>query len=407
MTRAPLPRLADNVVRFGRILRAAGLPIGPGRMLAAIEAARLVGLERREDFRTALAATFVERAEQRPLFDQAFAVFWRDPKLMERALQRMLPKAPGRLPPRAGVAALNNRLQQAFAPTESRRTHCQDDDVPIELDAALSVSAREVLAHKDFETMTLEELAAAKQLLRELRLPLPDLPARRSRPHAAGRALDLRTTVRHGLRTGGEWIVLRRRQRCRRPSALVVLCDISGSMARYSRMLLHFMHAVGSQRSGFHAFTVGTRLTNITRALRRRDVDQAVADVSRSVADWSGGTRLGACLDEFDRRWSRRLLAQGAVVLIVSDGLDCGEGETLAQAMQRLRRACRRIVWLNPLLRFDGFRPLAAGVRAMLPHVDDFIPAHDIASLSELGCVLSRMPARRRHRSHKENEPWK
>lgn len=399
MTRVPSNRLGDNIVRFGRILREAGLPVGPGKMLAAIEAARLVGIERREDFRTALAATLVERADQRPLFEQAFAVFWRDPKLMERALQLLLPKAPGRLPPREDIAALNNRLKQAFAPPASPRTSADDQAVPIELDAALSISEREVLAHKDFETMTLEELAAAKRMLRQMRLDIPDVPTRRSRPHASGRRLDLRATVRQGLRTHGEWIVLRRRQRRTRPSTLVVLCDISGSMARYSRMLLHFMHAVGSRQSDFHAFTIGTRLTNVTRALRRRDVDQAVIEVSRTVKDWSGGTRLGACLDEFNRRWSRRLLAQGAVVLIVSDGLDCGDGAALALAMQTLRRSCRRIVWLNPLLRFAGFQPRAAGVRAMLPHVDDFIPAHDIASLSDLRRVLSRI--------QKENEPWK
>lgn len=406
MIRVPPHRLADNVARFGRILRAAGLPVGPGKLLAAVEAAALVGIERREDFRTALAATLVERAEQRPLFDQAFAAFWRDPKLMERALQLMLPKAPGRLPPRNDTAALSNRLRQAFAPPPGGPAAPDGASVPIELDAAMSVSAREVLARKDFETMTLAELAEAKRLLRTMRLDLPQVITRRSRPHDAGRIPDLRSTLRHSLRTGGEWIALRRRQRRRRPCGFVVLCDISGSMARYSRMLLHFMHTLGSQRSDFHAFTFGTRLTHITRALRRRDVDQAVADVSRAVADWSGGTRIGACLHEFNRRWSRRLLAQGAVVLIVSDGLDCGDGEALDREMQYLRRSCRRLLWLNPLLRFAGFQPRAAGVRAMLPHVDDFIPAHDLASLSDLGRILARMPATRMHRPT-ENQAWK
>lgn len=399
MTGQPRPgRLADNVARFGRVLRAAGLPIGAGKVLAAVEAAALVGVERRDDFRAALAATLLDRPEQRPLFDQAFSVFWRDPQLMERALQLMLPKAPGRLPPREDAAMLGNRLRQAFAPPEPRhRPRPEDGDLPIELDAALSMSARERLARKDFETMTVEEAAAAKQLLRQMRLHLPDVPARRNRPRRAGRTLDLRATLRQGLRTGGEWVHLRRRHPGTRPSVLVVLCDVSGSMARYSRMLLHFMHAVGSRRAGFHAFTIGTRLTNITRALRRRDVDQALAEASRTVADWSGGTRIGACLREFNREWGRRLLAQGAVVLIVSDGLDCGEGAELEHEMDRLHRSCRRVTWLNPLLRFHGFEPRAAGIRAMLPHVDDFIPAHDIASLSDLGRVLSGVPAGRMH----------
>lgn len=384
-------RLADNIARFGRILRDAGLPIGPGKLLAAVEAATLVGIERRNDFRTALEATLVDRADQRPLFDQAFAVFWRDPRLMERALQLMLPSAPGRLPPRDDMAMLNNRLRQAFSPPIRGRSATDDADVPLEFDAALSVSAREVLARKDFETMSATELAEAKRLLRVMRLDLPEVISRRTRPNGEGRIPDIRATLRRGLRTGGEWIELRRRQRRRRPCSFVVLCDISGSMARYSRMLLHFMHAVGSQRNDFHAFTFGTRLTNITRALRRRDVDEAVSEVSRTVADWSGGTRIGVCLHEFNRRWGRRLLTQGAAVLIVTDGLDCGEADALTLEMLLLHRSCRRIVWLNPLLRFEGFQPRAAGVRAMLPHVDDLVPAHNIASLSDLGRILSRM----------------
>jgi uncharacterized protein with von Willebrand factor type A (vWA) domain len=261
--------------------------------------------------------------------------------------------------------------------------------MPLELDAALSFSAREVLAQRDFESMTIEEMAQARRMLREIRLDLPQLATRRTRAHARGSSIDLRATVRHGLRTGGEWIVLHRRRQRRRPSALVVLCDVSGSMARYSRMLLHFVHAIGTQHSDFHAFTFGTRLTPITRALRRRDVDEALDDVARAVADWSGGTRIGECLREFNHRWSRRVLGRGAVVLLASDGLDCGDGPDLAREMQFLRRSCRRVVWLNPLLRFPGFEPRASGVQAMLPHVDAFVPAHNIASLVDLGRILS------------------
>lgn len=389
-------RLADNIARFGRILRDAGLPIGPGKLLRALEAASLVNIEHREDFRTALEATLVDRAEQRPLFHQAFAVFWRDPRLMERMLQAMLPKAPGRLPPRNDMATLNNRLRQAFA-APAARDRPAGDEAPVELDAALSMSAREALAQRDFETMTLEELAQARRMLRELRLNLPEVLTRRSRADSRGPKIDMRRTVRHGLRTGGEWLVVQRRRRRHRPTALVVLCDVSGSMARYSRMLLHFLHAIGARRRDFHAFTFGTRLTHITRALRHRDVDDALAEVGRRVADWSGGTRIGACLREFNRCWSRRVLAQGAVVLLASDGLECGDGADLEREMRLLRRSCRRIVWLNPLLRFEGFQPRAAGVRAMLPHVDDFVPAHNIASLSDLGRVLSGTPGPQMH----------
>lgn len=397
MTRARPSRLAGNVVRFGRILRDAGLPIGPGKVLAAVEAAALVGIERRDDFRCALEATLVDRADQRPLFQQAFALFWRDPKLMERALQLMLPKAPGLSRPRDDSVKLGNRLAHAFNPPPSKPPEADAGEAPLELDAALSMSPREILQRKDFETMTVEELAEAKRMLRHMRLRLPDVISRRYRAHRAGRALDFRATLRLALKFGGEWLVQCRREPRRRPSALIVLCDISGSMSRYSRMLLHFLHAVGSRRSDFHAFTVGTRLTNITRALRQRDVDHAVDDVSRAVADWSGGTRIGECMRDFNRRWARRLLAQGAVVLIVSDGLDCGEGAELAAQMKLLRGSCRRIVWLNPLLRFDGFQPKAAGIRAMLPHVDHFLPAHNIVSLSDLGRVFSSMPQQRAH----------
>lgn len=388
--------LPENVARFGRILRLAGLPIGPGRVVVAIEALSLIDIARRDDFRIALESAFVDRAEQRPLFQQAFDVFWRDPKLMERALQLMLPGAPGRLPPRADDASLNNRLRAAFAPPGVTNSRPPEEE-PVELDAALSVSAREVLAHRDFESMTIDEIAQARRMLRELRLHVPDVETRRTRPHPRGAAIDMRATVRGALRTGGELLVLHRRRRHRRPPQLVVLCDISGSMDRYSRMLLHFLHVVGSQRSDFHAFTFGTRLTNITRALRRRDVDDALADVGRAVGDWSGGTRIGECLHEFNRRWSRRVLGQGAMVLLVSDGLDCGDSAKLARELAFLRRSSRRIVWLNPLLRFEGFEPRAAGVRAMLPHVDDFVPAHNIASLSDLGRILSGMPGTQTH----------
>lgn len=389
-------RLAQNVARFGRILRRAGIPIGPDKTMRALEALSLVDIAHRDDFRTALEATLVDRAEQRPLFDQAFDVFWRDPKLMERVLQSMLPKTPGRLPPRDDDACLNNRLRAAFARPVATSTRPPEEE-PVELDAALSVSAREVLTQRDFESMTLEEVAQAKRLVRELRLDVPDMATRRTRNHARGGAIDMKTTVRSALRTGGEWVVLHRRHPLRRPPPLVVLCDISGSMNRYSRMLLHFMHAIGSHRRDFHAFTFGTRLTNITRALRRRDVDDALGNVGRTVGDWSGGTRIGDCMRDFNRRWSRRVLGQGAVVLLLSDGLDCGDSTNLAREMAFLHRSSRRIVWLNPLLRFAGFEPRASGVRAMLPHVDDFVPAYNIASLGDLGRILSVMPGTRTH----------
>jgi hypothetical protein len=394
MTAAPdAGHLAENIALFARILRRAGIPVGPGKVLAAVGAAQWVGIERRDDLRAALAATLIDRNEQRALFEQAFAIFWRDPRLSERMLHLMLPKVSGRLSERGEAPGLGQRLAAALRPEKGGLAPSADKAEAIELDAALTVSAREVLQTKDFETMSAEELAQTKRILQRLELPLPPIVTRRFAASPAGRGLDLRATLRKSLKLGGEWVVQQRRKPRTRPSTLVVLCDISGSMARYSRMLLHFLHGLSAQRERVHTFAFGTRLTNITRALRHRDVDHALGDVSRAVPDWSGGTRIGVCLAEFNLRWSRRMLAQGAVVLIISDGLDCGEGPDLERQMARLRASCRQILWLNPLLRFEGFEPRAAGVRAMLPHVDRFLPAHNIVSLIDLGRAFAALPA--------------
>ena len=388
-------RLARNVVHFARLLRSAGLPIGPHKVLNAVEAASWVGVGCAEDFRAALQAALIDRADQREIFDQAFRLFWRDPKLMERMMHAMLPKAPARLS--AKNERLPERLASALSPA-SRGAESTEHEKPLEFDAAYSFSQREVLRQKDFETMTLEELAEARRMLRSLRLALPYVRTRRYAANAAGRRLDLRATLRQSLRAGGEWIVQRKRERRVRPSGLVALCDVSGSMSRYSRMLLHFLHAVSSEHRRVHAFTFATRLTNITRALRHRDVDQALDQVGRSVPDWSGGTRIGACLHEFNWTWARRLLGQGTVVLLVTDGLDCGDAVAdLAGEMSRLRKSCIELVWLNPLLRFEGFEPRAAGIRSMLPHVDRFLPAHNVASLTDLGRVLATRSNRSLH----------
>ena len=393
-------RLAENIVHFARVLRHAGLPVGPGKVLAAIEAVQLVGVDRRDDVRSALAATLLDRAEQRVLFDQAFQIFWRDPKLLERMMHLLLPKVSGRLPDEAGRGDASRRLAEALKPAAGKGHRAEPRPESVELDAALTFSAREVLQHKDFEAMSVEELAQAKRMLATLEMRLPQILTRRFASHPSGPVLDLRATLRRSLRLGGEWILPLERKRRMRPPVLVTLCDVSGSMARYSRMLLHFMHAVASAAERVFTFTIGTRLTNVTRQLRHRDIDRAMAEVSRIVPDWSGGTRIGDCLREFNLRWSRRVLAQGAVVLLITDGLDCGEGADLGAQINRLRSSCRQILWLNPLLRFEGFEPRAAGIRAMLPHVDRFLPAHNIASLLELGRVLSQAPVRSARRLH-------
>jgi uncharacterized protein with von Willebrand factor type A (vWA) domain len=266
------------------------------------------------------------------------------------------------------------------------------------LDATLTFAAAERLRTMDFERMTAQEWHAARLAVARMRLPIPEVRTRRYRPSRRGTAVDLAATLRRMPRRGGELCEVALRERASRPPPLVVLCDISGSMHRYSRMFLHFLHALARDRARVSVFTFGTRLTNVTRPLRDRDVDQALAKIGASVADWAGGTRIAACLREFDRQWARRVLGQNAAMLLVTDGLDRDDAGGLAAAMGRLRRACRRIIWLNPLLRYEGFEPRASGIAAMLPHVDRFLPVHNLESLERLGEAL---------RADKDPSPWR
>ena len=223
-----------------------------------------------------------------------------------------------------------------------------------------------------------------------------DLPTRRFRPDPTGPRFDLRDTIRRSLHEGGEILTLARRRRMTRPPPLVALCDISGSMSRYAQVLLHFLHAVTNDRDRVHSFLFGTRLTNVTRQLRNRDAEVAFEMLSHLVPDWSGGTRIGEALEGFNQHWSRRVLGQGAVVLLITDGLDRDGAKGLAEATERLRKSCRRLIWLNPLLRYAQFQPKSQGIRAMLPHVDEFRPVHNLASLRDLVATLSdRTPTRR------------
>jgi hypothetical protein len=382
-------------MHFARVLRAAGLPIGPDRVLDAMRALEVAGVERRDDFYWTLAAVFLDRREQFEVYDQAFHIFWRDPQLLERVMAMFLPQVYGRQG--RDEQAASSRVSEAM-----QRRPKEPHEPPVEppqetqLDATLSFSAREVLQHADFETMTSEEIAQAKKMLANLRLPIPEIRTRRFSPDADGPRVDLRATLRASLRSGAQLIQLRRRSPQRRHPPLVVLCDVSGSMNRYSRMFLHFLHAITNDRDRVTSFVFGTRLTNISRYLRHRDVDVAMSGVADAIADWSGGTRIGNCLREFNLRWSRRVLGQNAVVLMISDGLDGDIGEGLAREMERLHRSCRKLIWLNPLLRYEGFEARPAGVRAMLPHVDEFLPVHNVASLVELARALEGSHSYRR-----------
>ena len=386
-------RLAENVLHFARVLRSAGMPVGTHKVLAALQALTFAGIGRREDFYWTLASVFVDRREQRELFDQAFHMFWRDPDLLGRIMHMMLPKVEG-LP--AERDKTHHRLQEAFgrgAPEAPKLP--QQPEREIEIDAFLSFSSRELLRQMDFESMTAAELAAARQLIAHLLLPLREVGTRRLAPDPRGKRIDRRASLKAAIAAYGDAIPLRRAAPRTVPPPLVVLVDISGSMSRYARMFLHFVHALTNARRRVSVLLFGTRLTSITRELHQRDVDVALERVAARVKDWAGGTRIGACLHGFNRLWSRRLLGQNACVLLLSDGLDREGGEGLGAEMERLHKSCRQLIWLNPLLRYEGFEARAAGIVAMRPHVDLFLPAHNLESLADLGRILAAPAATR------------
>ena len=387
--------IAENIVHFSRILRSAGLAIGPDRVLAAMAAVGAVGVDRRDDVHAALSAVMLDRHEQQPIFDAAFDAFWRDPKLLEQLMFLLLPKVTGRgdkqRPPRV------NRVAEALAPPRApeppnpANASAQEE---LKFDTSFTFSDRERLQRADFETMTAAEFELAKKLAEELPLPVDPVQRRRHEPAPRGR-IDLRATLLRMARQPQTLAPAFSRARSEMPT-LVVLLDISGSMDRYARLLLHYVHGLTRRYLRVHTLTFGTRLTNITRALKNRDPDEAIKLADRQVQDWRGGTRIASCLAEFNQRWARRLLGANAALLLVTDGLDRDEHGDLAHAAAQLRRNAHQIVWLNPLLRFDGFEPRAAGVRALLPHVDRHLPVHNLASLADLGralCGARRKPS--------------
>jgi uncharacterized protein with von Willebrand factor type A (vWA) domain len=371
--------LAANLIAFAHILRRIGLPVGPGKVALAVEALNAIDISRKEDVFAALHAVLVERHSHRDLFTQAFDRFWRAPKAPVTDDESAALDVKGEpMPPES------RRVSEAFGQAQGAAQPATDDVLPARWSSA------EQLRGMDFETMSAAEAAEAKRLMAALRLPVPTLPTRRFKPATHGGRIDMRATLRAMMRNGV--MTLRKRQRRERRPPLVVLCDISGSMAAYGRMLLHFVHGLANTRNDparVHVFLFGTRLTNVTRELALRDPDAAIAKASRAVKDWSGGTRIGEVLRGFNRIWARRVLGQGAVVLLITDGLDRDAGEGLGVEMERLHRSCRRLIWLNPLLRYAGFEPKSAGVKAMLPHVDDFRPVHNLDSLAGLIEALS------------------
>ncbi len=380
----PAGRLAENVIYFARALRSAGIPVGPGAVLDALQALKVAGVGSREDVYWTLHAVFVKRHEHSILFDQAFRIFFRRRGYIDQLMAMTLPQAPTTpQPPEAGATRIHEAL---FSGLDDKLKKEQE----IELDTRMTVSDREVLQKKDFAQMTNVEIAAAKEAMKRLVMPLAEVRTRRLKPHPRGHLIDMRRTLRSSMKGGGDFIDLRFIGPRTKPPPIVALLDISGSMSQYSRLFLHFLHALTDARKRVHTFLFGTRLTNVTRSLRARDPDDGLAACSAHVPDWSGGTRIASSLHAFNKLWARRVLTQGAIVLLITDGLERDADDTLDFEIDRLHRSCRRLIWLNPLLRFEGFEARAHGIQAMLPHVDEFRPVHNLESMAGLIAALGR-----------------
>jgi uncharacterized protein with von Willebrand factor type A (vWA) domain len=376
-------------VYFARALRAAGLPVGPGSVLDALAAVEAAGVGTREDFYWTLHAVFVKRHEHSLVFEQAFNIFFRKRAYLDKLMASLLPQAPPReeAPPKPGAQRVEEAL---FSGLRAPERESKD----VELDARLTVSDRELLQRKDFAQMTAAEIATAKAAIKRLVLSLDEVKTRRLAPNRHGHIIDMRRTLRASLKAGGAVIDLKYLGPRTKAPPIVALLDISGSMSQYTRLFLHFLHAVTDARKRVHTFLFGTRLTNVTRALRQRDPDEALSACAASVADWSGGTRIATSLKAFNKQWARRVLTQGAIVLLITDGLERDGGSELAFEIDRLHRSCRRLIWLNPLLRFAGFEARAKGIRAMLPHVDELRPIHNLESMEQLVAALSARGAK-------------
>jgi uncharacterized protein with von Willebrand factor type A (vWA) domain len=377
-----MPHLIDNLLIFGRVLRDGGVDVHRGRLLDVVDALGQVDLGARDEVYHSCRALLVHRQEQIAIFDRAFDAFWRehhdgDPGPAQR---------PGGPP--AGAVAIEELAAVDNGDAPSGSDDAEDQSPPAR--SGLIWSDRGGLAGKDFAAFTSDEIAEATTALSQLAW---NPGARRTRRWIRGRGsrIDLRRAIAHSIRTGGDIVLLARQARRVRPRALVLLCDVSGSMERYSRMLLHFAHALTGRRRRVEAFLFSTQLTRITKQLRAARPDDALAAVSRSVPDWSGGTRIGAAVKELHQRWSRRVLNGRPVVLLISDGWDRGDPGELGDQIARLQRSCHRLVWLNPLLGTADYAPLTRGLQAALPFVDDFLPARTLTNLADLAIHLNAL----------------
>jgi uncharacterized protein len=380
-------RIAANILGFARLLRSAGLPVGSQKVLEATEAVMAAGLDDPKILYWTLHAVFVSRPSERELFNQAFHLFWRDPGFIQQLLSVMVPNLRGASAPPGAMA---RRLADSLF--LRREAHHAVEREVLQLDASGTASDLEALAAKDFEQMTADELRLAQRAIAALAQSLTTLRTRRfsARGDGGGRRLDLRRMLRQAGSGAAEGMLPLYKERQRRAPPLAVICDISGSMDSYARLFLHFLYGLINSGERVRAFLFGTRLTNVTRILRDRDPDTAIAKAAGEVQDWSGGTRIGESLHSFNKVWARRVLGQNATVLLFTDGLDRSGGEGIAREARRLRASCRELIWLNPLLRYESYAPLAAGAAELTRYVSEMRPCHNLQSVADLAAVLSR-----------------
>jgi uncharacterized protein len=389
MTQSDAPAasaLPANLIRFVRLLRRAGLRCGARSTVDAVRAVQAVGIERRDDVFWALHSVLVSRRDEHEVFRTAFDLFWREPAGAVPDLTGLVPAVSPSPRPRDRRVA-----HRRLAPPQLLPTTRREPTKPVAAVDRIAWSDLAVSRTRDFEQMTADELSHAHRAIANLAPVLPQRRRRRWQSHPAGNRVDLRRTLRAMLRAGHASIPPERSRRMQRPLDVVLLCDISGSMEHYSRVLLHFAHALTRTSSGVHTFVFGTGVTNVTRQLRQRDVDEALQGAGLASEDWSGGTRIGTSLGTFNRLWLRRVLAGGAIVLLITDGLDRDGARDITREAARLRRSCRRLIWLNPLLRYEQFEPRAAGVRALIGEVDEMRPVHNLESLEQLAEALATL----------------
>lgn len=384
--------LLRNMVLFGRMLRVLGMEVTPTQILDLVEGLKHINVGRREDFKNTARTVLVNRYEHLPLFDRAFDLFWQARAENELSMMEL-----------GSLLQKPRRVKKELLPEQNSDNGSgpERESQEPKIEKIYTYSAREVLRRKDFAELTPDEMDEVKRLMQAMEWQLEQRRTRRKAHAPHGTYLDMRRTFRQNLRFGGELLQLswRRPRQKRRP--LVVICDVSGSMERYARILLKFIYVISNGLEKVEAFAFGTRLTRLTRQLKERDIDTALDQAVAAIQDWGGGTRIGEALKSFNYEWGRRVLGQGAIVLIISDGWDRGDIDLLEHEMNRLQLSCQRLIWLNPLLGAENYEPLTRGIRAALPYIDDFLPVHNLNSLEQLGHLLQRLgghrPLRRYH----------